>query len=178
MKYIENYVKQMRENCVKDNNGNIVCTPELWEEIASVLENYSHIQMPLKQRTAEEVINNFKGMSQITEIANTIANECCLNCMWCDYAACTHAEAIYAAGYRKKQEWISVEDGNFPKLLQMHLVIVDKHNGHRFVSRAAYTSLDNKNEWALMGPEAYAFFCNGWEVTHWMPLPELPKEAE
>ena len=33
------YARQMRENCVKDDNGNIVCSAELWEQIASVIEN-------------------------------------------------------------------------------------------------------------------------------------------
>ena len=32
------YAKQMRENAVKNEQGNIVCSPELWEEIASVIE--------------------------------------------------------------------------------------------------------------------------------------------
>lgn len=32
------YAKQMRENAVKNEQGNIVCSPELWEEIASVVE--------------------------------------------------------------------------------------------------------------------------------------------
>lgn len=32
------YAKQMRENAVKNEQGNIVCSPELWEEIASIIE--------------------------------------------------------------------------------------------------------------------------------------------
>lgn len=32
------YAKHMRENAVKNEQGNIVCSPELWEEIASVIE--------------------------------------------------------------------------------------------------------------------------------------------
>ena len=32
------FAKQMRENAVKNEQGNIVCSPELWEEIASVVE--------------------------------------------------------------------------------------------------------------------------------------------
>ena len=32
------YARQMRENCVKDYNGNIVCSSELWEQIASIIE--------------------------------------------------------------------------------------------------------------------------------------------
>ena len=33
------YVRQMRENCAKDHNGNVVCSGELWEEIANTIEN-------------------------------------------------------------------------------------------------------------------------------------------
>ena len=33
------YARQMRENCVKNEAGNIVCSPELWEQIASIIEN-------------------------------------------------------------------------------------------------------------------------------------------
>ena len=33
------YARQMRENCVKDHNGNIICSDELWEQIASIIEN-------------------------------------------------------------------------------------------------------------------------------------------
>lgn len=32
------YARQMRENAVKDENGNIVCSPELWEQLASIIE--------------------------------------------------------------------------------------------------------------------------------------------
>ena len=32
------FAKQMRENAAKNEQGNIVCSPELWEEIASVIE--------------------------------------------------------------------------------------------------------------------------------------------
>jgi len=33
------YARQMRENAVKDHNGNIICSSELWEQIASIIEN-------------------------------------------------------------------------------------------------------------------------------------------
>ena len=33
------YARQMRENAVKDSNGNIICSPELWEQIASIIES-------------------------------------------------------------------------------------------------------------------------------------------
>ena len=33
------YARQMRENAVKDENGIIRVSPELWEQIASIIEN-------------------------------------------------------------------------------------------------------------------------------------------
>lgn len=38
-KDLKEYARQMRENCVKDRNGNIICSDELWEQIASIIEN-------------------------------------------------------------------------------------------------------------------------------------------
>lgn len=32
------FARQMRENVIKDHNGNIICSPELWEQIASIIE--------------------------------------------------------------------------------------------------------------------------------------------
>lgn len=33
------YARQLRENAVKDDNGVIRCSPELWEQIANVIES-------------------------------------------------------------------------------------------------------------------------------------------
>ena len=33
------YSKQMINNAVKDNNGNVVCSIELWEQIAEIIKN-------------------------------------------------------------------------------------------------------------------------------------------
>ena len=33
------YARQMRENCVKDENGVVCVSPELWEQIASIIES-------------------------------------------------------------------------------------------------------------------------------------------
>lgn len=37
------YAKQMRENCYKDENGNIICSAELWEHIASIIESCTDV---------------------------------------------------------------------------------------------------------------------------------------
>lgn len=33
------YARQLRANAAKDENGVIRCSPELWEEIARIIEN-------------------------------------------------------------------------------------------------------------------------------------------
>ena len=33
------YARQLRENAAKDDNGVIRCSPELWEQIASIIES-------------------------------------------------------------------------------------------------------------------------------------------
>ena len=33
------YARQMRENAVKDENGVIRCSAELWEQIANIIES-------------------------------------------------------------------------------------------------------------------------------------------
>lgn len=37
------YARQMRENCAKDQNGNIICSAELWEQIASIIESSADV---------------------------------------------------------------------------------------------------------------------------------------
>ena len=33
------YARQMRKYAVRDKYGNIICSPELWEQIATIIEN-------------------------------------------------------------------------------------------------------------------------------------------
>ena len=33
------YAKSLRENAIKDKHGRIVCSPELWEQIITIIEN-------------------------------------------------------------------------------------------------------------------------------------------
>ena len=33
------YARIMRTTAVRDENGNIICSPELWERIATIIEN-------------------------------------------------------------------------------------------------------------------------------------------
>lgn len=38
------YAKQLRENPEKDENGIIKCSPELWEQIASIIEKSEEVK--------------------------------------------------------------------------------------------------------------------------------------
>ena len=67
------------------------------------------------------------------------------------------AESLYNAGYRKRSEWISVDE-RLPD--EAERVLVYGENGICFANRY-------KDDWLM--PMLYA-----GEVTHWMPLPEPP----
>lgn len=38
------YARQLRANAAKDENGVIRCSPELWEEIARIIENSEEVK--------------------------------------------------------------------------------------------------------------------------------------
>lgn len=66
-----------------------------------------------------------------------------------------------------EQQWISVKD-RFPDQNGVEVLVTDG-----FIMRIAYV-FGRKKEWR--------FFCGNYfrdisEITHWMPLPESPKEA-
>lgn len=83
-----------------------------------------------KKRSAERVINNFKGMRELSEMTNIMLDECCSGCMWNVYAANTHAEALYNAGYRKQSEgeWIDKPTGAYRRM-QSWCSACGKHSG-------------------------------------------------
>ena len=70
------------------------------------------------------------------------------------------AAALYNAGYRKQSEWISVDE-RLPDESACYLVNIINHFGLDAVTFTYYT----KNYgWGVL------------DVTHWMPLPEPPKQ--
>ena len=65
------------------------------------------------------------------------------------------------------QEWLSVKD-RLPEESGMY--IVTANDGH--AQRVSFVQWQKKNRmWNLTGARSY------WRVTHWMPLPEPPKES-
>lgn len=80
-----------------------------------------------------------------------------------------HADAVLRAGYRKQSEWISVEE----RLPQEGIeVIVALQIGDRL---AVDTDRIHGREWFAYGSRGYR---GSGYVTHWMPLPEVPKGEE
>ena len=69
------------------------------------------------------------------------------------------ADMLYNAGYRK-QEWISVEQ-RLPDRDGKYLVYTSKG----FIFAQGYCCTNS-------------FGFESWDVTHWMPLPEAPKEGD
>ena len=65
-------------------------------------------------------------------------------------------------------KWISVKD-SLPEELGSYIVAA--HDGH--VLRVTFAKWQNRfKRWELTGARAY------WRITHWMPLPEPPREGE
>jgi hypothetical protein len=74
----------------------------------------------------------------------------------------------FVAGYQAAQQWISVKD-RLPKIGEWVLI-----NGPEVCQRVASpsSSWDWEFAWATDHHSFYEPTC----VTHWMPLPEAPKE--
>lgn len=91
----------------------------------------------------------------------------------CQYVA----EELYNAGYRK-QEWISVDErlpeledgrncGNHrPRSIRV-LCVCQQRSGKVFVKEGYYELFSNRPCWRIPGSID--------SVTHWMPLPSVPK---
>ena len=59
------YAKQMRENCAKDYYGNIICSAELWEEIAKMIDDVAPIQKMLWELKEAIIWHNWKRAKKI-----------------------------------------------------------------------------------------------------------------
>ena len=76
-----------------------------------------------------------------------------------------NAENLYAAGYRKQSEWISVEE-RLPDKEGTYLTYTDKDKMLMDV-------------FCIYPSHGTRFWVGGnGKVTHWMPLPEAPKGGE
>lgn len=63
------------------------------------------------------------------------------------------------------QEWIDVKD-RLPEESGMYIVTAKDGHAHR----VSFVQWQKKNRmWNLTGARSY------WRVTHWMPMPQLPK---
>lgn len=78
-------------------------------------------------------------------------------------------EDFYLAGYSAAQpQWISVEDRLPERDYYVLVHIADGSDGHQGCYRSSVVDCWRGEFWCR---------CTG-TITHWMPLPELPKEGE
>lgn len=69
-------------------------------------------------------------------------------------------------------KWISVED-RLPEKEGNYIVAEKKGNGETYVTERGLLHWANGPSWCLSWQEQYV---HEIKVTHWMPLPEPPKE--
>lgn len=88
-------------------------------------------------------------------------------------AACAKWEGLYRAELEKKAAWVSVRDrlpDNEKPVLAYYGFYREKDDlGARFIGTLTYFSHDPDPHWQHES--------TGLCVTHWMPLPEAPKEG-
>lgn len=116
---------------------------------------------------------------QIEEMARCICERddgdiCTLDSKSCD-CKCTSgsiAELLYDRGYRKQSEWISVEE-RLPDKKEYDWVLVNVLlTPENYYSVPQIAGLRNGKWW---GNDDFPLSELGCKVTHWMPLPEVPK---
>lgn len=69
-------------------------------------------------------------------------------------------------------KWIPVTE-QLPKYFGTFLVAIEEVHGEKRISVDAADFDPFEKKWATFG-----YFCAGFTITHWMPLPEPPKEGE
>ena len=114
----------------------------------------------------------------VEELAKTLRlcdSTSCIGCAFFDFVDCGSAakqqaadmlEKLAAERDAKKPEWISVKDRLPDKKCEAYLCSLDSclFPGSQYIDIRVYYG---DGEWEANGT-----------VTHWMPLPELPKEVE
>lgn len=103
---------------------------------------------------------------QIEEMARVI---CANGCEKCTQSLCKDwysAELLYAVGYRKQSEWISVNDDTPKNELERVLVLLEDNDiTHTIGAHKIDTDRFVNGKWARWGK---------W-VTHWAPLSDTLK---
>ena len=110
---------------------------------------------------------------QIEEMAEVIKCEA-TNSLQCPRTTCVICKAtkMYNAGYRKQSEWISVDE-RLPEPNTHVLIYVFFHNQWQIV-KGWHSYCDKKFH---IANNDYPSLTDV-PVTHWMPLPEVPKGGE
>jgi hypothetical protein len=90
------------------------------------------------------------------------------------------ASRAYAAGYRRQSEWISVEErlpeDVYGKDRKQITVLVCTKSGRVSTSSRVRMMQCNRETWELEYTDVFEWSGQiAKKVTHWMPLPEAPK---
>lgn len=140
-----------------------VCPTSAHPEVCKYAEEYVEKQPEIPQLSVEELVKALRLCGSAS----------CTGCAlygFCDCGSIINPQAadmlekLAAERDAKKPEWISVKD-RLPESHDIYLCCIDSlaFPGSRYV-------------------KTRMFYSDGWEkgseVTHWMPLPELPKEEE
>lgn len=70
------YARQLRTNAAKDENGVIRCSPELWEEIARIIENSEEVKHGEWNYIGIAYECNLCGKSLVVEQGDAEMNYC------------------------------------------------------------------------------------------------------
>ena len=122
----------------------------------------------VQNQALRNAANGFKARCEELEAKNRILEEARENAN----EACAKWEGLYRAELEKKSAWVSVRDrlpDNEKPVLAHYGFYREKDDlGARFIGTLTYFSHDPDPHWQH---ESTGLF-----VTHWMPLPEPPKE--
>jgi hypothetical protein len=98
------YARQLRENAAKDDNGVIRCSPELWEQIANVIENIPTVDVAevrhgrwIKHKPDSEYI---KGLHQLGIAKGMGKNSIYWTCSECEHWGVLHYKYCPNCGSR------------------------------------------------------------------------------
>ena len=120
-------------------------------------------------------------MAKVVEDANEFTIEGITNAfIKCKIVGIKLAAKLYNAGYRKQSEWISVDERLPEEVYGKHRkrisVLVCTESGK--ISTASRQRAVHFDKSKLVWVELDTFDWSGRKhITHWMPLPEPPKEG-
>lgn len=129
------YANQMRENAVIDNNGNIIVSEELWQQIANIIETQ---QAEIEELNAE-IDKQYE--QAVADIKGNLANGG-VSCHWCIEQ--TKAEAIRDFAEMFDDVLAGMRDTYFERGLKDYSLVCEVI--HNYLYRTLREMVGDKNE--------------------------------